>query len=225
MPSFFEKLKKGMGVDENAIKKIKEEIPEEKVEERVQEEKEEERKEPVKKQKLKKEKPQTAREQEPKAEKIRAKEKQEPEKQIIMKEEVKNIMSKEEQKSYISTLAESSEKKTQSSGPGGQLAVDVYQTEEHVVIQSAIAGVKAEGLDISLEGDVVSISGTREKPNEDSAKSYFYQECYWGSFSRQIILSVEVDPARTEAALKEGILTIKIPKIDKDKKRKITVKE
>lgn len=110
-------------------------------------------------------------------------------------------------------------------GPAGQLAVDVYQTEAELVVQSAIAGVKAESLDISLEGDILTITGTREQPKEDCDRDYFYQECYWGPFTRQIMMSVEVDPSRTEASLKDGILTIRIPKIDKEKKRKITVRE
>ncbi len=106
----------------------------------------------------------------------------------------------------------------------GQLAIDVYQTEEFLVLQSAIAGVKPESLDIVIEGDMVSIKGSREKPEEKAESNYFYQECFWGPFSRQIILSVEVDPARAEALLKEGILTIRLPRIERDKKRKLVVK-
>jgi len=107
--------------------------------------------------------------------------------------------------------------------PVGQLAVDVYQTENELVIQSAIAGVKSEDLDISLEGDVITISGERKKPFEEK-EDYFSQECYWGKFSRQIILPVEVDPNRIEASLKDGILTIRAPKLLKEKKRKIIIK-
>ncbi len=106
----------------------------------------------------------------------------------------------------------------------GQLAIDVYQTEEFLVLQSAIAGVRPEILDIVIEGDMVSIKGSREKPEEKAERNYFYQECFWGPFSRQIILSVEVDPARAEALLKEGILTIRLPRIERDKKRKLVVK-
>lgn len=108
--------------------------------------------------------------------------------------------------------------------PEGQLAIDVYQTETELVIQSAIAGVKPENLDISIEEDQVLIKGSREKPPEEGERNYFYQECYWGPFSRQIILPEEVDPSRTEAEMKEGILTIRIPKIERKKKRKIVVK-
>ena len=109
--------------------------------------------------------------------------------------------------------------------PEGQLAVDVYETDGEVVIQSAIAGIKAEDLDISVENDIVAIRGKREKSFEKSARNYFYQECYWGYFSREIILPAEVDPSRANAAMKDGVLTIRIPKIEREKKRKIIVKE
>lgn len=107
----------------------------------------------------------------------------------------------------------------------GQLAVDVYQTEEELIIQSAVAGIKLEELDISIEGDKLTIRGKREKPIEQGESNYFYQECYWGPFSREIILPVEVDPSRAKATFKEGILTIRMPKIEREKKRKIEVKE
>jgi HSP20 family protein len=106
----------------------------------------------------------------------------------------------------------------------GELTVDVYQTEKELVIQSAIAGVKIEDLDISIEGDKVTIRGKRERPPESGERNYFYQECYWGPFFREIILPVEIDPSRAKASLKEGILTIRMPKIEKEKKRKIEVK-
>lgn len=106
----------------------------------------------------------------------------------------------------------------------GQLVVDVYQTEEKLVIQSVIAGVRAEDLDISIENDMVVIRGKREKPEEEGGRNYFCQECYWGPFSRKIILSEEVDPGRVEATMENGILTLKFPKIQRDKKRKIEIR-
>jgi len=106
----------------------------------------------------------------------------------------------------------------------GQLTVDVYQTGEDLIIQSAVAGVSTEDLDISVEKDMVIIRGRREKPEDGQARNYFYQECYWGPFSREIILPVEVDALRSEASLKDGILTIRLPKIERDKKKKITVR-
>ena len=131
--------------------------------------------------------------------------------------EKENSMSKKdnEQKSNWSQFTQEGE---------GQLAVDVYQTDGFLVMQSAIAGVKPGSLDIVIEGDMVSIKGVRERPEEEGERNYFYQECFWGPFSRQIVLSVGVDSSRTEARLKDGILTIKVPKIEKEKKRKIEVR-
>ena len=106
----------------------------------------------------------------------------------------------------------------------GELAVDVYETDKHIVIQSAIAGVKSENLDIAIENDTVTIKGERERNNQEEKENYFHQECYWGAFSRRIILQEEVDNSRAEAELKQGILTIKIPKIEKKKKRRILIK-
>lgn len=105
----------------------------------------------------------------------------------------------------------------------GQLAIDVYQTENDLVIQSAIAGVKPETLDVIMEKDIIAIKGAREKPFEETG-DYFSQECYWGSFSREVILPAEVDPNKVMAELKDGILTIRIPKLQKEKRRKIVVR-
>lgn len=107
--------------------------------------------------------------------------------------------------------------------PEGQLAIDVYQTQTELVIQTAIAGVKPEDLDISMERDIVTIKGCRQKPTEENG-DYFTQECYWGPFSREVILPVEIDPDRAIASMKEGILIIKIPKILREKKRTIKVR-
>ena len=105
----------------------------------------------------------------------------------------------------------------------GELAVDVYQTDSDIVVQSTIAGVKPEDLDISVENDMLTIRGKRTSETKEEGKNYFYQECYWGAFSRQIILPEEVDPNRIEASMKNGILTIKLPKINRAKMRKIAV--
>jgi len=104
----------------------------------------------------------------------------------------------------------------------GQLTIDVYQTENDLVIQSAIAGVKPENLDISIERDIIIIKGSREKSTGENG-DYFIRECFWGPFSREVILPAEVDPSRAKASFKEGILTIRMPKIEREKKRKISI--
>jgi len=106
----------------------------------------------------------------------------------------------------------------------GQLTVNVYQTENDLVLQSAIAGVKVEELDVIIEDDVITIKGNRPNPLAENG-DYFIEECYWGPFSRKVILPVEVDSTRADAAMKEGILTIRIPKIQREKKKKLTIKE
>ena len=107
----------------------------------------------------------------------------------------------------------------------GQLAIDVYESNGDFIIQSTIAGVKAEDLDISIENDLVTIRGSREKQTEQEGDKYYYQECYWGAFARQVILPEEVDGSKAEASMKDGVLTLKIPKLRKTKKKKIAVKQ
>ncbi|MFA5743188.1 MAG: Hsp20/alpha crystallin family protein [Candidatus Paceibacterota bacterium] len=107
----------------------------------------------------------------------------------------------------------------------GQLAVDIYETEEDLVLQTAIAGVEADSLDISMEKDLLIVKGERKNPAKETKKNYFVEECYFGSFSREVILPREIDPTHTKASMEEGILTIRMPKIERDKKRKIVIEK
>ena len=106
----------------------------------------------------------------------------------------------------------------------GQLTIDVYQTDMDIVIKSTIAGVKPEDLDIQINNDMVTIRGERRKEDEIRDEDYYYQECYWGAFSRSIILPVDVEANKSEAIMKNGILTIKLPKAETAKARKIQVR-
>jgi len=106
----------------------------------------------------------------------------------------------------------------------GQLTIDVYQTESDIVIKSTIAGVKPEDLDIQINNDMVTIRGERRKEDEVRDEDYYYQECYWGAFSRSIILPVDVEANKAEAIMKNGILTIRLPKAETAKARKIQVR-
>jgi len=138
------------------------------------------------------------------------------------KREKKEIqLKKEEEKNQ--KKEEKIEEKERWPEPEGELAVDMYQTDEELVILSAIAGVKAEDLNLYLEGDVIFIEGERKKPIEEKG-DYFLQECYWGRFSRKIVLPVEINPEKISATFKDGILTIRIQKISKERKRKILIK-
>jgi HSP20 family protein len=96
----------------------------------------------------------------------------------------------------------------------GQLAIDVFQTDEKIIIKSTIAGVKPEDLKVSLQHDLLTIKGTRDVAEEIKEADYLYRECYWGSFSRSIILPSEVDNKRVEAELENGVLTVTLYKTD-----------
>ncbi len=106
----------------------------------------------------------------------------------------------------------------------GQLTVDVYQTPEEIVVQSAVAGVEPEDLEINITNESVTIKGKREKKEKIEESDYIYQECFWGKFSRSIILPQEVDPEKSTATLKNGILTIKMPKLNRQKAKKLRIK-
>lgn len=110
------------------------------------------------------------------------------------------------------------------SSPEGELAVDVYQTEKEVVVRSAVAGVRAEELDISVDNDVLVVKGKRKMPDQEEGANHFIKECYWGDFSRRIIIPDEIDPSRIDASMKEGILTIRIPRIVREPNKTIKVK-
>lgn len=106
----------------------------------------------------------------------------------------------------------------------GQLNIDMYQTKDNVIIKSTVAGVRPEDLDITVANDVLTIKGSRKREEEVSQDDYFYQECYWGSFSRSVIVPVDIDSEHIEADLKDGMLTIIVPKAAKAKTKKVKVR-
>ena len=105
----------------------------------------------------------------------------------------------------------------------GQLAVDVYETREKLVVKARTAGVNKNDLDVSIADNTLSIHGTLSAGNEDGVENYFVQECYWGEFSRSIVLPVAVKEEEIEAVLKDGVLTISFSKVKQDTVKKIQV--
>ena len=87
-----------------------------------------------------------------------------------------------------------------------------------------VAGVASEDLSVSVTREMVTIKGKREAPKGVSSENYFYQELYWGAFSRVILLPSEVETEEVEATEKHGLLTIKLPRIDKDRRQTIKIK-
>ena len=209
MASFFEKLIGGQTEEQEEKKTVRKPVkkagkPEEKTEEKKE----------VKKQ-VRKPKPQ------PKP-KIEEKEIEE----VIEKTEKQDIQV--QVKTEAKTKEPEKKKVFQEDWPSseeGQLTIDVYQNEEEIVVQSAIGGVKPNDLEITIENGMVHIKGHRQKTETVEKDNYFIQECHWGAFSRQLVLPSEVDSSRAEAILKDGVLTIKIPRIQKEKVTKLKIKE
>lgn len=106
----------------------------------------------------------------------------------------------------------------------GELSVDVFETPDEIVVKAMVAGVKPADLDIDISRDSVTIFGTREFEKEVEDDSYFHQELYWGSFKRVIGLPEEIDVDQSEATEKNGLLILKLPKLDKGRKAKLRVK-
>lgn len=106
----------------------------------------------------------------------------------------------------------------------GQLTVDVYNTANEIVIKAIVAGVRPDTLDISITRDMVTIRGKREEHREVDEEDYYYKELYWGSFARTILLPQEIEVEDAAANEKNGLLTIRLPKIDKEKQTKLKVK-
>ncbi|QQS65272.1 Hsp20/alpha crystallin family protein [Candidatus Saccharibacteria bacterium] len=105
----------------------------------------------------------------------------------------------------------------------GQLAVDVFETREKLVVKARTAGVNKNDLDVSIADNTLSIRGTLSDGTEESVENYFVQECYWGEFSRSIALPVPVKEDEIEAVLKDGVLTISFTKVKQDTVKKIQV--
>lgn len=104
----------------------------------------------------------------------------------------------------------------------GQLLLDVYQDKKNIYVKSTMAGVNPADLEVSLNNDMLTIRGKRVQEDVGEDVDYFYQECYWGSFSRSIILPVAVKPDKISAVLKDGVLTVVLPK--SERRQNISIK-
>jgi len=106
----------------------------------------------------------------------------------------------------------------------GQLAVDMYQTPTDIIIKTMVAGVKPEDLDISITRDMITIHGRRTDNYEANESDFFHKELYWGAFSRTIVLPAEIEIEEAEAKEQHGLLTLTLPKIDKNRQSKLKVR-
>lgn len=114
---------------------------------------------------------------------------------------------------------------TTSDGYEGQLAVDIYQDEKNLYLKSIIGGIRPEDIELHLNNDMITIKGRRMQPDADiDPENYYIQECYWGGFSRSIILPVDVLNDKVDAAIEHGVLLITMPKSKRPKNTRIPIK-
>lgn len=105
----------------------------------------------------------------------------------------------------------------------GQLAVDVYETEDKLIVKARTAGVNKEDLDVSISDGILTISGTLSSGDDAEATNWHIQECYWGEFSRTLALPVSVKEDEVEAVLKDGVLTVSFAKLKQEQAKRIQI--
>ncbi|MGC8651171.1 MAG: Hsp20/alpha crystallin family protein [Minisyncoccia bacterium] len=107
----------------------------------------------------------------------------------------------------------------------GELAIDLYETPDSLILQAVIGGMKANDLDIAITNDMITIRGDRKREETEKIDKFYYEECFWGAFSRSIILPQEVNADKAKATIKNGLLTIVLPKLEKTKKKVLEIEE
>ncbi len=151
-------------------------------------------------------------------------------KEILEKkgQEVRVVYKEKRQKSKKFLLQEKKEEVRQeewmSDTSQGQLVVDIYEKEEDLIIESTIAGVKAQDIDITIEPDLIVIRGERKKPRKAENRRYYYQECFWGKFSRTLVLPFPIKPDQVKANFRNGMLIISLPKAE-EKSKQVQIEE
>ncbi len=103
-------------------------------------------------------------------------------------------------------------------------AVDMYQTDNEVVVKAALPGIKAEEVQINVTGEVLTIKGESRQENETKEKAYHIREQRWGIFERSLVLPTEVVADKAKADFENGILTITLPKAEEVKPKTISIK-
>jgi HSP20 family protein len=106
---------------------------------------------------------------------------------------------------------------------GSKMNVDVYQDKDNVIVETEIPGVKSDDIDITVENDVLTISGNKQEKKEVKKEDYYRKEMRCGSFSRSVILPMQVKSSEAKANFKDGVLKITLPKADEIKSKKIKI--
>ena len=103
------------------------------------------------------------------------------------------------------------------------LAVDLYEDEDNLYIKTFVPAIEPKDIDIDLSRDTVTISGEKNDYSVQEGVDYFQKELSWGKFSKRVLLPKEIDIESAKASIKNGLLTLKLPKLDKDRKIKISL--
>ena len=112
-----------------------------------------------------------------------------------------------------------------SSEEEGELAVDLCKTKDELILQAVIGGVVISDLDISITNDMITVRGERNRESKDSIEKVYYNECFWGPFSRSLVLPHEINADKAKATIKNGMLTIHLPKLVKTKRKTLKIEE
>jgi len=112
-----------------------------------------------------------------------------------------------------------------SSEEEGELAVDLSENKDELILQAVIGGVEINELDISITNDMITVRGERKRESKDKVEKVYYNECFWGLFSRSLILPQEINADKAKATIKNGLLTIHLPKLMKTKRKTLKIEE
>jgi len=134
-------------------------------------------------------------------------------------------MAEKQKSSNINNNSDKNKPAWPASSEEGELAIDLYETQDSLILQAVIGGMKANDLDISITNDMIAIRGERKREESGKIDEFYYEECFWGVFSRSIILPQEINADKAKATIKNGLLTIILPKLEKTKKKVLEIEE
>lgn len=106
----------------------------------------------------------------------------------------------------------------------GAPAIDLYQTNDSVVVKAALPGIKPDEVQLSVSGDVLTLKGEFHNDNEVKEATYHLQEQHYGSFERSVLLPTEVESEKAKAEFENGVLTVTIPKAEQVRPKTISIK-
>lgn len=109
-------------------------------------------------------------------------------------------------------------------GEGADMPIDMYQTDENVVVKTSLPGIKPEEVEITVTGDTLTIKGETKTEEEVKRENYLRQERRSGAFTRSILLPGSLQTDRAEASFENGVLTLNIPKAEETKPKQIKIK-